>query len=106
MIWSTLLSMPVYPRRLFIGWLGNRKNGYTAFLVAIGVMITLAAAIPVIGIEAVLFIVLAFGCSGLPMILGDIWRTIKERERAEQLSRQFIVRLAETHDDQTTRLAE
>ncbi len=91
---------------LFVAWLGIRQRGYTALLVVIGVSVTLIAAIPVVGLESALFIGLAFACSGLPMILGDIWRAIRERERAEQLSRQFITRLSEVHDDETAGLAQ
>jgi len=91
---------------LLVAWLGNRKNGYTAMLVVVGVAVTIACSIPVIGLENALFLGLAFACSGLPMILGDIWRSIRDRERAEQLSRQFIVRMSEVHHDQTADMAE
>lgn len=90
---------------LLVSWLGNRKTGYTALLVVVGVSVTVIGTIPVIGLDNALFLGLAFVCSGLPMILGDIWRSIRDRERADQLAKQFIVRIAEAHDDKSQGLA-
>lgn len=57
-------------------WLhrSGHSDGYTWLLVVIGVGVTLLAAGPVIGWEAVLILFLLFVASGLPMAAGDIWR--------------------------------
>lgn len=66
-----------------ISWL--RRNGYdegyTALLVAGGVIITLALAAFLIGAEAAILVLLVFVCSGVPMIVGSIGRYVVARRR-------------------------
>lgn len=65
---------------LLVDRMGDRKFGYVAFLVVLGVLITLGAAALVVPIVYVLIIVLLFGVSGLPMIVGDVLRAVRARE--------------------------
>ena len=62
-------------------------EGYTAFFVAGGAFVTLAAT----AILSPLYMLLTLGCftaSGLPMILGSVWRHIEKRERSKQSLRE------------------
>lgn len=63
----------------WVGGLGVKKDGYTALLVAIGVTITLIL-VAVISWKASILVVLAFVASGSMMIIGDVRRTINQRE--------------------------
>lgn len=62
------------------GWI----EGYTALFVVIGVAVTVAGTGFVIGWLHVLYLMLAFGASGLPMIVGSIARYVRARERAQK----------------------
>jgi hypothetical protein len=68
-----------------VAWLHRRgyQDGYTAFLVVIGVAVTVltVAVAGLITWDAVLVLVLAFISSGIPMILGDIARHTRSRRR-------------------------
>lgn len=50
--------------------------GYTAFFVALGTLITLLGAWYFIPTQAFLIVLGAFICTGIPMILGSVWRYI------------------------------
>jgi hypothetical protein len=67
----------------WVGDLRERKEGYTALLVVVGVIVTLLGA-ALINWQAALIVFACFAASGLPMVLGDIQRTIKLREDAIQ----------------------
>ena len=75
----------------FVGWLGARKEGYTAYLVAVGVAVTLAGLGAVYSWQAAMWAALCFVASGAPMMLGEAWRhgvsrwQDIERERREAL---------------------
>jgi hypothetical protein len=69
-----------------VSWLGERKDGYTALLVVGGVLVTLAG-VALIDWQAAVITLAAFAASGIPMILGDIARTISKRERALRMMR-------------------
>lgn len=58
-------------------------EGYTSFLVVLGVLATLAAAIPLVGIVPVLIIIWLFVCSGVPMIIGDVLKYTRERKEQQ-----------------------
>jgi hypothetical protein len=73
----------------------GKHHGYTAFLVVIGVAVTVGATGPVIGWDRVIFLTLAFAASGISMIAGDIYREIKRRDHAERVWRDNLARLAE-----------
>lgn len=80
--------------------LGNRKAGYVSLLVTGGVLITLAGA-TLICWQAALIVLGCFVASGLPMIVGEIYRAISEREKALSHQRQAAQELAGriNHDD-------
>jgi len=67
---------------VWIGWLGDRKEGYTALLVMIGVAVTLIG-VAIISWQSALLVLGAFAASGTPMIAGDIYRAVKAREDAK-----------------------
>ena len=83
---------------LLVSWLERKhySDGYTSFLVVIGVGFTLAG-VMVIDIKVAFVTIGAFVFSGSPMILGSIWRYIKTRERSLQVN---------IHDNETTNLAQ
>jgi hypothetical protein len=67
----------------FVEWLERRPlghHGYTAFLVVIGVAVTVLASWPIIGFKAVLTLIVAFLASGIPMVVGSIARYMRERD--------------------------
>lgn len=68
----------------------NRLNGYTAFAVVIGVLITVALSAFIIGIPNALYVIMAFTCSGVPMIFGDIIAHQEEERQKEAELRQAI----------------
>ena len=67
----------------FVGWAQSRgyEEGYTAILVVIGVLVTLAG-VAIIDWNAARITTFAFIASGSPMIAGSIWRHVRRRERA------------------------
>ncbi len=68
----------------FVAWLNHtgRGEGYTAFLVVGGVLVTLALAGLLIGLAHTLLVILIFICTGLPMIAGDVYRYTEARRQA------------------------
>jgi uncharacterized membrane protein (DUF485 family) len=84
----------------WVGSLANRKEGYVAMLVAIGVAVTLGI-VAVISWQSALLVLGAFVASGTPMIVGDIVRSIRMREQAIKYQRHQIERMAAEiqHDD-------
>lgn len=57
-------------------------HGYTAFLVAFGVGVTLAALAPRLGLRSLVYVLAGFACSGLPMIVGDSLAHLDREDRA------------------------
>lgn len=68
----------------FVWFLGRRKEGYTAFLVAGGVLVTLAG-VAVIDWRAAVLTLACFTASGTPMIIGSVAQYVWKREQ-EQLA--------------------
>ena len=62
-----------------VDWLGERKEGYVSLMVVGGVLVTLGG-IAFISWPAAILGLAAFVASGLPMVIGEIVRTIKKRE--------------------------
>lgn len=64
-----------------VGWLDRRgySEGYTAILVALGTLGTLAAAWPLIGARRLGQVLALFTASGAPMIAGSIARYARAR---------------------------
>jgi len=63
----------------FVWQIGHRKEGYTAFLVAIGVLVTLAG-VAVIDWRAAVLALVCFTASGTPMVIGSVAQYIVQRE--------------------------
>lgn len=61
-----------------VDWLGPRKTGYTSLWVVGGSPVTLAG-VAIISWQAAAVSVGAFAASGLPMVIGEIWRSIQDR---------------------------
>lgn len=72
----------------FFGWsynalmhaLSERKDGYTALFVVGGVLVTLTG-LALIDWRCALLAVTLFAASGLPMVIGDMYRAIRKRDR-------------------------
>ena len=79
----------------FVGSMEGRKDGYLAMLVAAGVGTTLVG-VAVISWQAALLVLVCFAASGIPMIIGEIARTIRKRERALRVQR--LIAEAEAKD--------
>jgi len=62
------------------GW----THGRSSLLVAVGVLVTLTAAVPLIGWRAALIVLALFGCSGLPMAAGQLIRHQRNLRRYMQ----------------------
>lgn len=71
----------------FMTAMGQRKEGYTALYVALGVMATLGGA-AILDWQAALLSLVMFIASGTPMIAGDMWRHMRRREEAERNARE------------------
>ena len=83
-IMATAVALLVfsYLYNIFINWLHRRglNEGFTWLEVVIGVGVTLAAAIPLVGWRDILILFACFACSGFFMSAGDIWRYTRARE--------------------------
>jgi hypothetical protein len=69
-----------------VNWLGDRKDGYTSLLVVAGVLVTLGG-VALIDWRAAGLALAGFAASGLPMVIGDVARTVAKREKALRLMR-------------------
>lgn len=69
----------------FVAHLNQRdiSQGYTALLVVGGVLATLAFTAVLIGLSAALWVLAVFGCTGAPMVIGDIYRHVQRRQADE-----------------------
>jgi hypothetical protein len=69
---------------VLMGNLGERKEGYTSFFVAIGTVITLIGAFYTTQFQPAPYwvVVACFAASGIPMILGDVLRAEHIRQAA------------------------
>jgi len=69
---------------ILMGILGERKEGYTSFFVAIGTVITLTGAFYATQFQPVPYWVMlaCFAASGIPMIVGDVLRADRARQAA------------------------
>ena len=88
LIGSVLFGLFMYgcAYNAFVGSLEGRKDGYLAMLVAAGVGITLIG-VAIISWQAAVLVLACFAASGIPMIIGEISRTIQKRERALRVQR-------------------
>lgn len=64
-----------------VAWIERNgyQHGYTSILVIGGVLITLTG-VAVIDVRAALVCLGAFAATGLPMVIGSIWREVRLRE--------------------------
>ena len=67
-----------------VAWVERKgyDEGYSAFLVVLGVLVTLGG-MALLDWRASLLGIGAFACSGAPMILGSWWRHVQARKRAQ-----------------------
>lgn len=75
-----------------VSWLDREGyvEGYLAFIVAIGVAVSLAG-VALLSWQAALLALGAFTASGIPMIIGSVSRYVKRRRAAQQtLSREAL----------------
>jgi hypothetical protein len=72
----------------------KKVEGQTAYLVAVGVFVTVVGMIPVIGLENGLLTLVGFGFTGTPMILEYVLRIHKtqkrDREEAARIAREHL----------------
>lgn len=74
-----------------VAWLDRSwyMEGYLSLIVALGVFITLLGA-AVISWQAALLVLVCFTASGLPMIVGSIFRYAKQRAQEQEIVRQGV----------------
>jgi hypothetical protein len=72
-------------------YLGERKDGYTALFVVGGVMVTIGG-LALIDWRCALLTLTLFAASGLPMVIGDVYRAMRKRDRV-------LEALREGHDE-------
>ena len=89
--WGLVLFGILY--NLLMGWMEKRGylEGLTSLAVVGGVLITLAG-IAVVSWNAAVLALAAFTASGLPMVIGSLWRYVQRRQMEQE---EFIGR---THD--------
>jgi len=75
-----------------VGWLERRgyDEGYTAILVVVGVMITLAG-IVVLDWGAAMLVLGAFASSGFWMVMGSWWRHVRARRAGQEAQREEVL---------------
>lgn len=80
----------------FVGWLesADRNRGYTALLVVAGTIATLAGYAILASLKQALLVAACFTASGLPMIIGSIWRHMQYREHEEREIREIAREIA------------
>lgn len=93
---ETWLVLALVGLALF-GWVFNRlvqrleeetpEHGYTAFLVAVGVLVTVAVMAPLIGLRATALLLAGFVASGSPMIVGSVGRSLARMRSERELLR-------------------
>lgn len=86
---AAILAALVFFGIAYNGWIaqmGRRKDGYAGLLVAAGVIVTLLG-VALIDWRAAALCLAAFVASGTPMLIGDILRSIQEREEAARFDR-------------------
>ena len=66
-----------------------QEGGFMSLVVVVGVLITLAG-VAFIYWPAAIVVLICFTASGFPMVIGDVVRAIKKRERVRNLQRQIV----------------
>jgi Tfp pilus assembly protein PilX len=84
-----------------VGYLERSRlsQAYTAYLVVLGVLVTLGGAAFLIGPLPALVVLACFAVSGLPMVVGSSLRSALEMRRDHKLARQMAKEVidGETH---------
>lgn len=72
-----------------MAWLERtgRLEGFVSMFVAGGVLLTLLAAWPLIGLQNALLVLALFVPAGLPMMVGSMWRYIEARRTHQDAQR-------------------
>jgi len=88
-----------------VGWLERRRyeRGYVSFLVVVGTAATLAGAEKFVGRKAALQVAGCFVASGLPMIVGSVWRHVREREADQHLAGNQVEEILKNATQRTTK---
>jgi hypothetical protein len=84
LLWGVLFALAVYK-------IGRRREGYTALLVVVGVLVTLGG-VAVVSWQAALLALMCFAASGAPMVVGDIVHYTNQREREMRQIREAALR--------------
>jgi len=75
-----------------VRWFSKKEvEGQTAYLVALGVLVTVVISMPVLGLPALLILLVCFGASGAPMIIEYVARVHQER-REDKEGAQAVVK--------------
>lgn len=75
--------------------LKGKHEGYTSYLVAIGVFVTLCL-VAVVAWQAAVIVLCAFTASGLPMIFGEAIRT--KKQQANELANHVSQAISDAKD--------
>ena len=78
-----------------VRWLSKKEfEGQTAYLVALGVLVTVAISIPALGLPAALMLLTCFIASGMPMIVEYAARIHqarrKDKESAQAMAKELL----------------
>lgn len=103
MFWNLSVAIPLLIGLFLFGvifavvvyQMGDKHRGYTSLLVAVGVAVTVASSFQIIGWSDVFWIFLAFVATGGPMIAGDIYKSVKEREAQRTAQYRLLEQLAD-----------
>ena len=84
----------------FTDWIERHGHdrGITSLLVVVGVIVTLAGALTLIGLDSVIILAFCFVASGTPMIVGSLARYARRQARIEALLRKNALNYLEEND--------
>ena len=75
----------------------GHDQGYTAFLVVGGTLVTLGGVALLVGLEGAAVALACFSASGLPMVVGSVSRYARGRAAAEEQARQITREILNGH---------
>jgi hypothetical protein len=79
------LFMTGWAYNSLIEYLSDRIHGYTALTVVAGVLVTIGG-MALVDWRAAAIALACFAASGTPMVIGDIARTVRRREKAIRIA--------------------
>lgn len=93
--WAVLWVLWVFGfgYNLVVGWLEREglAEGYVAWLVVLGVLVTMAG-VAVVDAEMAMVVTLAFCASGFWMVIGSWWRHVQARKAGQRAQREEVGR--------------